>query len=534
MKKLLVTLIAVLSFTPWGLSQNSHFTRIYDFKGNDFDYGVVGMVGTNDSLYLLSNTPDGRGIFFRIDGNGNGYTVIWKFDQVNYAPGSLLTDGNAIYGTTRFSATGGGALFRYSLKDHEFAFIKYFNSADVVDIQVKQIAGDVLWLCSQGSPDDYGSICTIKNDGTQFKKIYNDMNAAKGQNPADFVLYGDDIYIACYGGGALVPDGTWSFESAGCFIRIKTDGTGYRKILNGGDEGKGTQPQSLIVRNNKIFGLYAYSGNNLPLGARFFRCNLDGSSYQALGTLNSRSLTRMLSTDSLIYGISFNQVFGINPLTGEFRIFDDSRSNPDFGYDMTATPVLLNGSIYMATQQGGPNGGGTILKWTNAAPEVINLPSDSISSTSEISLDGLFTDPEGDSLNYSFDYDSTAVEVHEKSAKITITPLQPGETEVKITANDGWGGHKTYSQKINSPIKTRTKTLVDTSYPDIYPNPANSVLFLGSDDTESAEILTLSGKLVKSYRNPGNKIDISALKNGTYLIRCQTNGVSCTQKLIKY
>jgi hypothetical protein len=534
MKKLMVALTSMLIFNLLGLSQNSHLTRIYDFNGNDFDYGIKGMVGANDSLYIISNTPDGQGIFYRIDGEGNGYQVIWKFDNKNFAPSSLLTDGKVIYGTTRFSEQGGGTLFRYSLQDYSFTFIKDFNYLDISEVQVKYIKDDILWLCSQSSTVDNGSICTIKKDGTQFKKIYNNTDFEKGQNPVDFVFHGDHIYIACYGGGGVfIPAGDGTFESTGCFIRIKSDGTEYQKLVNGGEEDKGSQPQSLIIRENKIIGLFAYSGNKLPLGARFFRCNLDGSSYEPLGALNHRSLSNMLSADSLIYGISFSQIFGVNPFNGEVRIFDDLLDNPDFGYDMTATPVLLNGYVYMATQQGGPNRGGTILKWTNSPPELNDVKPDSVYVLSEIALNELFSDPEGDSLTYNLEYDSISIAVIEKSGKITITPLQTGDAEVKITANDGWGGHKTYSQKISSTTTSVAKNQVSNVDPIIYPNPNNSVLYLSSSDFELVEILTLTGRLIKSYKNPGNKIDISSLENGIYIIRYQTNEILYSQKIIK-
>lgn len=535
MRKILLLLEAILVLNSFGLAQRSHLTRIFDFNGADFDYAVKGIVGANDSLYILSNTPDGRGVFFRIDGDGNGYSVIWKFDEVNYEPYSLLSDGNTIYGTTRFSANGGGALFKYSFADHSFEFIRDFNSADVVDVQVKQITGDKLWLCSQSSPVDNGSICTIKKDGTDFRKIYNDTNMEKGQDPADFVLHGDDIYIACYGGGELIPDGTGTFESSGCFIRIKANGTGYEKLVNGGEAGKGTQPQSLVIRGDKLIGLFANSGHQTPLGARFFRCNLDGTSYEPLGALEGRSLTQMLSTDSLIYGVSAFQVFGINPVSGEYRIFDELLSNPDFGYDIAANPAFLNGNIFMATQQGGFNGGGSILKWHNLAPEITNivLP-DTISVFTDAVLDSIFNDPEGDSLSYSFEYDTIAVEVHEKSRKITFMADQSKNVEVKITANDGWGGQRTSIQKIIATSNSGVKNPRLSGCQGIFPNPGNSVLYLGSSNAQLAEIYTPTGILIKSWKNPGNKIDVSSVNSGVYIVRYQTDGIFYSQKVIKY
>lgn len=534
MRKILLILAALSVFNFFGLAQRSHLTRIFDFNGADFDYAVKGIVGANDSLYILSGTPDGRGIFFRIDGDGNGYSLIWKFDEVNYGPYSLLSDGNTIYGTTRFSANGCGTLFKYSFADHSFVFIRDFSFFEAAEIRVIQITGDKLWLCSQGSPVDYGSICTIKNDGTDFRKIYNDTNMEKGQYPVDFVLHGEDIYIACYGGGELVPDGTGTFESAGCFIRIKADGTGYKKIVSGGEKGKGTQPQSLVIRGDKLIGLFANSGHQTPLGARFFRCSLDGTSYEPLGALDGRSLTRLLSTDSLIYGVSAFHVFGINPVSGEYRIFDKLLSNPDFGYDITANPAFLNGNVYMATQQGGFKGGGSILKWKNVAPEISNELPDTISVISDAVLDSIFSDPEGDSLSYSIEYDTTAVKVHEKVGKIDFMPDQSNEVEIKITANDGWGGKRTYLQKIAGTSNSVQRTPRLSGYSGIYPNPGNSVLYFGSYNAQFAEIYTPTGTLVKSWKNPGNKIDISSMNPGIYIICYRANGILYSQKIIKY
>jgi len=130
-------------------------------------------------------------------------------------------------------------------------------------------------------------------------------------------------------------------------------------------------------------------------------------------------------------------------------------------------------------------------------------------------------------------YDSNAVAVSESKGKLIFRPRQSGDVEVKITAKDGWAGYKSYSMKISS----ITDVFNPKDNPDnllIYPNPTNSVLNLGSEEVESAEILTLNENLIKSYKNPGTEINISSLENGVYIIRYQMNGCSYSQKIIKY
>jgi len=533
MKKLILTLSAIISFSLISLSQDSHLSLIYDFDGEDFDYGVKAMVGTNDSLYIINNTPNGQGSLFRIDENGDGYEVIWEFDDVNFAPNSLVANDTVIYGTTRFSPNGGGTLFKYSLQSYSFEFIKDFDPFDVQEVQVKTITDSVLWLSSQWSFVDVGSIFTIEKDGTQLKKIYNDTGSQNGQNPVDFVFHGDSIYIACYnGGGNPYPDGTGSTVSSGSFIRIKTDGTGYENLIKGGDE-IGSQPQSIIIRENKLFGLFAYSGSNSKLGGQFFRSDLDGTSIDSLGALTHRALTKMFSTDSLIYGISSTQIFGINPFDGEIRIYEDLLSEPDFGYDVVANPTFLNGNIFLATQQGGPNLGGTILKWTNHDPEINTSNTKSSQVPTEIVLNDLFTDPEGDRLTYEFEYDSDEIDVSESDGKLSLMPLKSNEVKIKITANDGWVGYKSITLSLGLVLSVWD----EEENPDtllVYPNPTNSILNLASDTVEKVEIFTMNGKLVKSYKNPGNTINISSLNNGIYLFRCLMNGKLYSQKIIKY
>jgi len=532
MKRIILILTTILSFSLISLSQDSHLSLIYDFEGNDFDYAVKGMVGTNDSLYIINNTPNGQGRLFRIDENGDGYEVIWEFDDVNYAPNSLVANDTVIYGTTRFSPKGGGTLFKYSLQTYSFEFIKDFDPFDVQEVQVKYVTDSVLWLNSQWSFVDEGSVFTIEKDGTQLKKIYNDTDSQKGQNPVDFVFHKDSIYIACYnGGGTPYPDGTGSTVSSGSFIRIKSDGTGYENLVKGGD-GVGTQPQSLIIREDKLIGLFANSGSHSGLGGQFFRCDLDGSSIDSLGALKHRTLTKLLSTDSLIYGISAIQIFGINPFDGEIRIFEDLLSEPDFGYDVVANPTFLNGNIFLATQQGGPDFGGTILKWNNQDPEVNDTNTKSSQTSSEIVLSDLFTDPEGDRLTYDYEYDSEVLSLSESNGRLTLTPLQSGEVKIKITANDGWVGYKSVTINLGIVLSVLNER-ENPSNLLIYPNPTNSILNLGPKTVELVEIFTMHGKLIKSYKNPGDKINISSLNNGVYLLRYLIDGDFYSQKIIK-
>lgn len=56
----------------------------------------------------------------------------------------------------------------------------------------------------------------------------------------------------------------------------------------------------------------------------------------------------------------------------------------------------------------------------------------------------------------------------------------------------------------------------------VYPNPANSTLFIASEDIKQIEVYNLTGKLVKTEFNT-NRIEVSNLPNGLYVFRLSTS-----------
>ena len=69
----------------------------------------------------------------------------------------------------------------------------------------------------------------------------------------------------------------------------------------------------------------------------------------------------------------------------------------------------------------------------------------------------------------------------------------------------------------------------------IYPNPASDEIFLADNlEIKELRVYGIGGKLVRSYNNPGHRLDISELEKGLYLLRMIDNeGLEITEKLIK-
>ena len=70
----------------------------------------------------------------------------------------------------------------------------------------------------------------------------------------------------------------------------------------------------------------------------------------------------------------------------------------------------------------------------------------------------------------------------------------------------------------------------------VYPNPANDVINIGSNDTQISEVILydiLGTKVLSQNELSNNRLDISGLTSGVYFMKIGANGNSITRKIIK-
>lgn len=67
----------------------------------------------------------------------------------------------------------------------------------------------------------------------------------------------------------------------------------------------------------------------------------------------------------------------------------------------------------------------------------------------------------------------------------------------------------------------------------VFPNPAQNTIFIGSTTADYAEILDLNGRLVLKVNKPSDTIDIQSIPSGIYYLRLTTESQSLTTRLIK-
>lgn len=134
----------------------------------------------------------------------------------------------------------------------------------------------------------------------------------------------------------------------------------------------------------------------------------------------------------------------------------------------------------------------------------------------------------------------------------TITTDTAGEAQVRFWTNDPNVNFALVSYTLdtnntitNSPIEFLDLVPIDASVSEksklistVYPNPANDFIILEMKDVNSVtnyEIVSISGKMIKSgdIKSQTNKIDISDLTTGAYILKVRNQETSEAIKLIK-
>ena len=530
--RILLFIFCSLTISLHVLSQESHISVVLDLDGKDFEKSVRSIVPTKDSLYVIANTEDQKGEFYCIDKKGKGYKKIKTYDEDYYQPFSLKIKDSIIYGTTRFSKNKGGSIFKYSLKDYRYEILYDLDYNEFQDVKIHLVNDTAIWLTSALVKEkEYGSIFYAKKDGSAVKKIFTSTDILQGKQPSDLVIYKDTIFISWYGGGKLYPDGQGTFTEAGLIAKCNIDGSNYKTIVSGNDT-TGSQPYSVVIKNGRLFGLFSYSGNQGK--ASFFSSDLEGLDYKFIGSLNNRVVTNMVESDSLIYGFSFNEIFGIDPYTGEYRIFDKLTQNSDFGTDITSNACVYDNQMFFATQQLGLNNGGAILSWKNIKP-IIDTTGQTIGrlKRSVIDLNKVFKDSEKDSLSFYVDYNQKDLEVIRNGNTLTFKQLSEGLASLKVTANDGWGGYSTLIYNIGKSKTASNSELTLEKSISFYPNPVISILFFKDLNPSLVQIFSFEGKLMLEKKNVENSINVEDLAKGSYLMKIENNEDIFITKFIK-
>ena len=259
------------------------FSKVLDFDGaskgsypngtlmqaSDLNlYGFTEFGGANDSGVIFKMHTDGTN-FAKIvdfDGTNKGANPVWG-PLLEGAPGifyGVASSGGISLAGTIFSVKSDGTFTK--LLDcivgpgHPYAGLTQANN------------GDFFGSVTQGG--NSGFLFRIKKDGSNYTPIVNFDRATIGSTAygAPIQASNGDLYGMTSDGGS---------NGKGVIYRVRTDGTNYVKLLDfDGNNGNNPIGNLLQVANGDLYGLTKYGGlNNLGV---IFRIKTDGSGFTKL------------------------------------------------------------------------------------------------------------------------------------------------------------------------------------------------------------------------------------------------------------
>lgn len=193
-------------------------------------------------------------------------------------------------------------------------------------------------------------------------------------------------------------------------------------------------------------------------------------------------------------------------------------------HSLTLTEVA-NGSSTITVEADDQKGGKVEIAFlvtivnVNDAPEVAlqtqNQVLDEGFSTATIELDGAFSDDDGDAITIdAFVADEQVVTVSITGTNLILSEVGIGTTTITVKGVDGNGGEASFDFEV-----TVNEVLGEFSKDNlqIYPNPTTNWLFVkGNYEQIRWSIIDISGRILLTGKNGGERIDVSSLQAGIY------------------
>ena len=350
----------------------SQYTKLLDFAGTANGSSPRGSL-ISDGTFLYAMTLSGgtndMGVIFKIKPDGTGFAKLLDFAGANgYSPlGSLISDGTFLYAMTSGGGTNGiGTIFKIKPDGTGYAKLHDFGSGSDGSAPRGSLLSDGTFLygmTSLGGINGIGTIFKIKPDGTGYIKLL-DFNNTNGSNPyGSLISDGTFLYGMTKGGG---------INGIGTIFKIKPDGTGYADLFNFSGAADGSNARgSLISDGTFLYGMTEQGGTG-TIGVAF-KIKTDGTGYVKLldfsGVANGRYPAGSLIIDgTFLYGMAFQG--GNNNIGDVFKIkTDGTEFNKLLDFAGAANGANPYGSfisdgtfLYGMTEQGGTNSKGTLFK----------------------------------------------------------------------------------------------------------------------------------------------------------------------------
>jgi uncharacterized repeat protein (TIGR03803 family) len=238
--------------------------------------------GSDGALYGTTEQGTGEYVFgtvFKLNTNGSGYQVLYTFSPASDGglPSASLIQGSdgMLYGTTtQYGTNGYGTAFKLDTNGNNFTVIHTFGAGtDGEEPQAALVQGKDGFLYGTtyyGGTNQQGMVFKVSTDGSVYADLY-DFSAyapdTSGAGPAAALVQGIDG--ALYGTASGSGGGGYG---AGTVFKLNTDGSGftvlYTFLFSPYANGYGPEAALLQGKNGSFYGT-AERGGDLGFGTIF-------------------------------------------------------------------------------------------------------------------------------------------------------------------------------------------------------------------------------------------------------------------------
>jgi uncharacterized repeat protein (TIGR03803 family) len=366
----------------------AQYTKLLDFAGASNGSNPFGsLLSDGNALYgmTLFGGTNNLGTAFKINPDGTGYTKLLDFAGASNGSeprGSLISDGTSLYGMTYLGGTNNqGTVFKINPDGTGYTKLLDFAGASNGSYPSGSLLSDgtsLYGVTASGGANNLGTIFKINPDGTGYTKLLDFAGASNGRGPLGTLISdGTSLYGMTRDGGT---------NNLGTVFKINPDGTGYTKLLDFNGASNGKNPHgSLLFDGISLYGTTMFGGTN-DLGT-IFKINPDGTGYTklldfAVASNGTRPEGSLLSDGISLYGMTrfggtndLGTIFKINPDGTDYTILLNFAGSSN-GSDPRSVSLISDGtSLYGMTHQGGTSNLGTVFKYQYCFPPTADAPS---------------------------------------------------------------------------------------------------------------------------------------------------------------
>ncbi len=415
--RIIVAAATALALDPSNVSAQP-FTAASPFTSHsDGCNPCAGLVLSRKTLY--GTTSDGGGGFrghgtvFRVNTDGNGFTILHRFGPlVNTTPptnsdgafpkAGLVLSGKTLYGTASEGGSAGcGTVFKVNTDGSNFAVLSHFmeegttrtiNPPGARPVGGLVLSGNTLYGTTERGGHNEGTVFKVKTDGSGFTTLHRFTKLKNGRYltnydgafpSGDLVSVGKSLYGTAWAGG---------IHGVGTVFKLQADGSGF-KVLHGFSEATnngfghesnhaGAWPEAgLVASGDTLYGTTSQGGS--AGNGNVFKLKRDGAGFVVLHSFTTHGIAYPDITNEdgenpkgLV--LSGRMLYGVASACGSrfwgtlFRVNTDGigfTALHSLGGSDGSSPcgrLTLSGKTLFGTANfGGSKGGGTVFKIKN-------------------------------------------------------------------------------------------------------------------------------------------------------------------------